>query len=86
MFHLTRDERVLGLPRLVFVILAGCVSVGIIVAGIMCFMYIQARRRDSRYYYNFSLLPQKGELNRKLFDDDEETELFRASTKSKCTF
>ncbi|XP_040152516.1 carboxypeptidase D [Anopheles arabiensis] len=80
-FHLTRDERVLGLPRLVFVILAGCVSVGIIVAGIMCFMYIQARRRDSRYYYNFSLLPQKGEPNRKLFDDDEETELFRASTK-----
>ncbi|XP_035900560.1 carboxypeptidase D isoform X2 [Anopheles stephensi] len=80
-FHLARDERVLGLPRLVFVILAGCVSVGIIVAGIMCFMYIQARRRDSRYYYNFSLLPQKGEPNRKLFDDDEETELFRASTK-----
>ncbi|XP_053669829.1 carboxypeptidase D isoform X3 [Anopheles nili] len=80
-FHLARDERVLGLPRLVFVILAGCVCVGIIVGGIMCFMYVQARRRDSRYYYNFSLLPQKGELNRKLFDDDEETELFRASTK-----
>uniref|UniRef100_A0A182KDH9 Peptidase M14 domain-containing protein n=1 Tax=Anopheles christyi TaxID=43041 RepID=A0A182KDH9_9DIPT len=79
-FHLTRDERVLGLPRLVFVLLAGCISVGIIVGGIMCFMYIQARRRDARYYYNFSLLPQKGEPNRKLFDDDEETELFRAST------
>uniref|UniRef100_A0A182J566 Peptidase M14 domain-containing protein n=1 Tax=Anopheles atroparvus TaxID=41427 RepID=A0A182J566_ANOAO len=79
-FHLARDERVLGLPRLVFVILAGCGSVGIIACGILCFTYIQARRRDSRYYYNFSLLPQKGEPNRKLFDDDEETELFRAST------
>lgn len=79
-FHLTRDERVLGLPRLLFVILAGCGSVGIIACGILCFTYIQARRRDSRYYYNFSLLPQKGDLNRKLFDDDEETELFRAST------
>ncbi|XP_058117990.1 carboxypeptidase D isoform X2 [Anopheles coustani] len=79
-FRLTRDERILGLPRLLFVILAGCGSVGIIACGILCFTYIQARRRDSRYYYNFSLLPQKGELNRKLFDDDEETELFRAST------
>ncbi|XP_052867429.1 carboxypeptidase D [Anopheles cruzii] len=80
-FRLVRDERVLGMPRLLFVILAGCAAVGIIVCGVLCFTYIQARRRNSRYYYNFSLLPQKGDVNRKLFDDDEETELFRASTK-----
>uniref|UniRef100_A0A2M4B9D9 Putative carboxypeptidase d n=1 Tax=Anopheles marajoara TaxID=58244 RepID=A0A2M4B9D9_9DIPT len=80
-FRLPRDERILGIPRLLFVILAGCAAVGVIAGGILCFTYIQSRRRNSRYYYNFSLLPQKGELNRKLFDDDDETELFRASTK-----
>ncbi|XP_058454656.1 carboxypeptidase D [Malaya genurostris] len=82
-FHLKRDERVLGIPRLLFVILAGCASVAIIACGVMCFQYIQARRRNSRYYYNFSMLPQKGEQTQRLFDDDEEgeTELYRAPTK-----
>lgn len=84
-FHLKRDERVMGIPRLLFVILAGCASVAIIACGVMCFMYIQSRRRNSRYYYSFSMLPQKGEQTKRLFDDDEdgETELFRAPTKSK---
>ncbi|KXJ79140.1 hypothetical protein RP20_CCG002230 [Aedes albopictus] len=83
-FHLKRDERVMGIPRLLFVILAGCASVAIIACGVMVFMYIQSRRRNSRYYYNFSMLPQKGgEQTKRLFDDDEdgETELFRAPTK-----
>ncbi|XP_053693015.1 carboxypeptidase D [Sabethes cyaneus] len=82
-FHLKRDERVLGIPRLLFVILAGCASVAIIACGVMCFTYIQNRRRNSRYYYNFSMLPQKGEQTKRLFDDDEdgETELYRAPTK-----
>ncbi|KAL9698071.1 hypothetical protein quinque_001512 [Culex quinquefasciatus] len=89
-FHLKRDERVLGIPRLLFVILAGCASVAIIACGIMCFQYIQARRKNGRYYYNFSMLPQKGdgvgeggEQTKRLFDDDDdgETELFRAPIK-----
>ncbi|XP_055606268.1 carboxypeptidase D-like [Uranotaenia lowii] len=83
-FHLKRDERVLGIPRLLFVILAGCASVAIIACGIMCFMFIQKRRHNSRYYYSFSMLPQKGEeQTKRLFDDDDdgETELFRAPVK-----
>lgn len=77
------------MPRLLFVILAGCASVGIIACGVVCFMYIQSRRRNSRYYYSFSMLPQKGEQTKRLFEDEEEedgeTELFRAPTKSKLS-
>uniref|UniRef100_W4VRN2 Putative carboxypeptidase d n=1 Tax=Corethrella appendiculata TaxID=1370023 RepID=W4VRN2_9DIPT len=81
LFHLQYDESVMGMPRLVFVILAGCTCVGIIACATLIFSFIQSKRQKSRYY-SFSLLPQKGE--KRLFDDDdegEETELFRAPIK-----
>ena len=84
-FRLKKDDSVLGMPRLLFVILAGCICVGIIACATMCLMYLQARRKrasNPRNYYNFSLLPQK-ERKGLVLDDDEETDLFSAPVKSK---
>ena len=81
-FRLTINDSVLGLPRMLFIILA---SIGTIIAVVLCIMgtqYILARRssRFDKHYYNFSMLPQK---SKELFEDEEgETELFRSPIKS----
>ncbi|KAJ4445265.1 hypothetical protein ANN_07066, partial [Periplaneta americana] len=74
MFRLARDETVIGLPRMVFIMLAGCVCMAIVVLGICCYTACQKRaNRDRRDYY-FSPIPQK-----LLFDDDKkDVDLFRA--------
>lgn len=73
MFRLSRDERVMGLPRMVFIMLAGFVCMALVVLGICCYTACQKRaKRDRRHYY-FTPLPQK-----LLFEgDDKEEELFR---------
>jgi hypothetical protein len=82
-YHLVIDERVLGMPRLVFIMLAGCICVALIACATFTFAHIQARRKNNKYY-SFSLLPQKAD-GKRLFEDDEhdETELFRSPIKGK---
>lgn len=70
-FRLVKDERVMGLPRLVFVVLSGVVGMMILGLGLCCYMTCRERRRGKT---GFSLLPQKASF---LDDDDKETELFR---------
>lgn len=83
-FRLEHNEQVMGMPRLLFVLIFGCV----IVMGIACIVFVMSvcqHRRKGRNYYSFSLLPQKPE-RKKLFEDDDdldETELFRTPIKSK---
>ncbi|XP_015114508.1 carboxypeptidase D [Diachasma alloeum] len=76
-FMLKRDESVFGLPRLVFVIISGIVSVGIVAMGICCFMRCKAAGQDEtnkRRAYAFSLLKDGNSF----FDDDEkEVEVFK---------
>lgn len=84
MFSLEHSENVMGVPRLLFVLVFGC----LIVMGIACIVFVIScyqHRRKGRNYYSFSLLPQKPE-RRKLFEDEDEvdeTELFRTPIKSK---
>ncbi|XP_011313662.1 carboxypeptidase D-like [Fopius arisanus] len=76
-FKLKRDENIFGMPRLVFVIMSGVVSVGIILLGICCFMRckgISPEEKNSRRAYAFSLLKDGNSF----FDDDEkEVEVFK---------
>ncbi|XP_063989160.1 carboxypeptidase D isoform X2 [Diachasmimorpha longicaudata] len=76
-FKLKRDESIFGLPRLVFVVISGIVSVGIVVLGICCFMRCKAARHEetnNRRAYAFSLLKDGNSF----FDDDEkEVEVFK---------
>lgn len=84
-FRLNIDESVLGLPRMMFVLIFGCI--GVLAVGFCTLLltyYSQRKQRNSSY--NFSLLPQRSE-QRKLFEDDdddvEETELFRSPIRGK---
>lgn len=84
-FRLAIDEDVMGLPRLTFVLIFGCLG-GLGVAGCALLITYCSNRRKDKQYYSFSLLSQKPE-QRKLFEDDDddvdETELFRTPIKSK---
>lgn len=86
-FRLGIDESVMGLPRMAFILIFGCIgvlAVGCIALLITCF----SQRRKDKKYYSFSLLSQKPE-QRKLFEDDDdvdETELFRTPIKSMLIF
>uniref|UniRef100_A0A1I8Q4W2 Peptidase M14 domain-containing protein n=1 Tax=Stomoxys calcitrans TaxID=35570 RepID=A0A1I8Q4W2_STOCA len=85
-FHLKRNEHVMGMPRFVFIILASLAIITGVVMCILCAQCLLARRhRGDKPYYNFSLLPQKG---KELFEDegdDGETELFRSPIKKGMT-
>lgn len=76
---MVEDENVIGLPRMAFVFIFGCIgvlAVGFTVLLISCW----SQRRKDRKYYSFSLISRKPD-HKKLFDDDDdfdETELFRA--------
>lgn len=81
-FRLAIDENVMGLPRMAFVLIFGCVGV-LFVACCALLVTCCSNRRKGKKYYSFSLLPQKPE-QRKLFEDDDdvdETELFRTPIK-----
>lgn len=83
-FRLAIDEDVMGLPRMTFVLLFGCMG-ALAVAGCALLITCWSNRRKNKKYYSFSLLPQKPE-QRKLFEDDDdvdETELFRTPIKGK---
>lgn len=83
-FRLGVDESVLGLPRMAFVLIFGCIGV-LAVGCIALLITCCSQRRNSKKYYSFSLLSQKPE-QRKLFEDDDdvdETELFRTPIKGK---
>lgn len=74
----------MGMPRLLFVISAGCIGVILVTCvalGIMCFQ----QRKSDRSYYSFSMLPQKSDTKQLFADEDEcdETEIFRTPIKSK---
>uniref|UniRef100_A0A1B6I1X8 Carboxypeptidase regulatory-like domain-containing protein n=2 Tax=Homalodisca liturata TaxID=320908 RepID=A0A1B6I1X8_9HEMI len=69
-FKLTRDQQVMGLPRLVFIFLAG--MVGMMFLGIFLGCYLVCKRRKLSED-GFSLLSQRNSF----FDDDEEKELFK---------
>lgn len=83
-FRLAIDETVIGLPRMAFIFIFGCI--GILIVGCTAFISTYcAQRKKDRKYYSFSLLPEKPE-QRKLFEDDDdvdETELFRTPIKGK---
>lgn len=84
-FRLAIDESVMGLPRMAFILIFGCI--GVLAVG-CCALTITccSQRRKNKKYYSFSLLSQKPE-QRKLFEDEDdvdETELFRTPIKSKC--
>ncbi|KAG5333446.1 CBPD Carboxypeptidase, partial [Acromyrmex heyeri] len=75
-FKLVRDDSIIGIPRLVFIIITSMICFGVI----LCCMCICARCRasedeeKSRKGYAFSLLQDGGSF----FDDDEkEIEIFR---------
>lgn len=56
LFKLEKDDYVLGLPRLIFVMLAGVVGVGVVTLAAWCFSCRQ-RARESRREYLFAPLP-----------------------------
>lgn len=81
-FRLAVDENVMGLPRMAFVLIFGCMGALFVACCALLITCCSNRRKDKKYY-SFSLLPQKPE-QRKLFEDDDdvdETELFRTPIK-----
>lgn len=88
-FRLATDESVMGLPRMAFVLLFGCIGLLTVGCGALLITCYSQRKADKKFY-SFSLLSQKPE-QRKLFEDDDddvdETELFRTPIKGKfCNF
>ncbi|KAJ8675417.1 hypothetical protein QAD02_011203 [Eretmocerus hayati] len=80
-FKLRKDERIIGMPRLLFVIMSGAV---LVIVGAMCiFIVLKCQSRSSedvtnRRAYAFSLLND----GTSFFDDDEkEVEIFRRPNK-----
>ncbi|XP_055857349.1 carboxypeptidase D [Episyrphus balteatus] len=83
-FRLKKDERVMGIPRLIFVSIAGLVLIFAVIACSFLIQCMHSRKNRVKRYYNFSLLPQNA---KELFedDDDAETELFRSPVKKNMT-
>ncbi|XP_053616967.1 carboxypeptidase D isoform X2 [Plodia interpunctella] len=81
LFKLEKDDYVLGMPRLVFVMLAGVVGVAVVTLAAWCFSCRQ-RALDSRREYLFTQIPSEDkrplcdianyEIVRKPYYDDEE--------------
>ncbi|KAK3916566.1 Carboxypeptidase D [Frankliniella fusca] len=73
MFHLARDDSVMGMPRLIFVMFAGLVCLLFVICGVgCCYLYQRrsSRRRDDSY--SFSMLSQRAEN----FDSMKEIDMF----------
>lgn len=80
--RLERDERVLGIPRLLFVVSAGCLGVVLVAFCAMSINYCQRRQQTRFNNYSFAALAQRSaERDKHMFEDDdeeeEETEVFR---------
>ncbi|XP_054259827.1 carboxypeptidase D-like [Macrosteles quadrilineatus] len=73
-FRLSKDQSVMGLPRLVFIFLSGVVGMMFLGLFLGCYLICKKRKRMDD---GFSLLPQKTSF----FDDEEEKELFRSPLK-----
>ncbi|XP_041971447.1 carboxypeptidase D-like isoform X2 [Aricia agestis] len=71
---LEKDDDVMGLPRLVFVMLAGVVGVGLVALAACCFD-CRRRARDSRQDYLFSPLP--ADDKRPLVPDEDIADIVR---------
>ncbi|KAJ1524156.1 hypothetical protein ONE63_010683 [Megalurothrips usitatus] len=66
MFHLTRDETVMGMPRLVFIMFAGLLCLLLVVCGSCCYALCQRRSKRRRNdVYSFSILSQRAERSEK---------------------
>lgn len=89
-FRLNVDEDVLGMPRMLFVLAAGCLGVGLVACCAFSISCWQSRKKQDRNYYNFSMLSQQEESSKskKLFedDDDDDDEVFRTPIKSEIFF
>ncbi|XP_077256149.1 carboxypeptidase D svr [Temnothorax americanus] len=76
MFKLVRDDSVMGIPRLVFIMITGMICFGIVLCSICTWARCRASEdtEKGRKGYAFSLLQDGGSF----FDDDEkEIEIFR---------
>lgn len=81
-FHLETDEHVWGMPRLLFILVMGCMLVAMVGCVMFCIMTYQNKRKEFKNY-SFSLLSQG--KDRPLFEDEEEeeeTDVYRAPIKS----
>lgn len=82
-FHLEADEHVWGVPRLLFILVMGCMLVAFVGCVVFCITTYQNKRKEFKNY-SFSLLHQN--KDRPLFEDDdddeEETDVYRAPIKS----
>ncbi|KAI5744787.1 hypothetical protein M8J76_005153 [Diaphorina citri] len=77
MISIFKDNKILGLPRIAFLIIASMVCIFFIIISLSLISYCQNRRTERTYKKGFSLLPDK----RSLFDFDDsenETEVFRS--------
>lgn len=74
LFKLEGDDYVLGLPRLVFVMLAGVLGVGVVTVSAWCFS-CRSRARDSRRQYMFTQIPSDDK--RPLCTDDAPYDVVR---------
>ncbi|XP_034236718.1 carboxypeptidase D-like [Thrips palmi] len=62
MFRLTKDESVMGLPRLVFIMFAGLLCLLLVVCGACSYALCQRRsKRQREDNYSFSILSQRAE-------------------------
>lgn len=81
-FHLETDEHVWGMPRLLFILVMGCMLVALVGCVMFCITTYQSKRKEFKNY-SFSLLSQG--KDRPLFEDEdeeEETDVYRAPIKS----
>lgn len=76
------DEYVMGLPRMMFVLSAGCLGVVLVACIAMIVHHCQQRQQNKFNNYSFSMLSQTAAEHKQLFEDDEETEVFRTPIKS----
>lgn len=84
--RLDADERVMGMPRLLFVVSAGCLGVVLVALCALSVNFCQTRRQARFNNYSFAALAQRSaDQKRQMFeddeedgdDDDDETEVFR---------
>lgn len=82
MIRLDVDEQVMGIPRMIFVLSAGCLGVVLVACIAMIVQHCKQRQQSRFNNYSFSMLSQTAAEHKQLFEDDEETELFRTPIKS----
>ncbi|XP_022120692.2 carboxypeptidase D isoform X1 [Pieris rapae] len=67
LFKLEPDDKVLGMPRLVFVMVSGIIGVGLVTLAALCYR-CREQSQDSRREYLFTQLP--ADDKKPLFDDN----------------